>query len=163
MHNSAHEHGRLFFELYWSETFRNVVDLGSQDVNGSLRGCCPASARYIGLDAVAAKGVDIVVGYGETLPIASDSVDAVVSSSAFEHDACFWDTFLELVRILRPGGLLYINVPSNYAFHRYPLDCWRFYPDAGAALVQWANRRGCRVELINLLLLRQKKRPGRTL
>ena len=148
MHDTAYEHGRLFFELYWSESFRQVVDLGSQDVNGSLRDHCPLSAQYIGLDVVTAKGVDVVVGSGKSLPIASNSVDVVVSSSAFEHDACFWDTFLELVRILRPGGLLYVNAPSNYAFHRYPLDCWRFYPDAGVALVRWAARRGQPIDLV---------------
>ena len=38
--------------------------------------------------------------------------------------------------------------PSNGDFHRYPLDCWRFYPDAGVALVRWAGRRGIQIELI---------------
>ncbi len=44
--------------------------------------------------------------------------------------------------------MLYVNVPSNGDFHRYPLDCWRFYPDAGVALVRWAGRRGIEIELI---------------
>jgi hypothetical protein len=26
--------------------------------------------------------------------------------------------------------------------HRYPLDCWRFYPDSSVALVTWAHRCG---------------------
>jgi SAM-dependent methyltransferase len=148
MHDTAYGHGRLFFEQYWSDAFQKVVELGSQDVNGSLRDHCPPKAQYIGLDMVAAKGVDLVVAQGESLPIASGSVDVVVTSSAFEHDTCFWDTFLELVRILRPGGLLYVNAPSNHHFHRYPLDCWRFYPDAGIALVRWAERRAMPIELV---------------
>jgi SAM-dependent methyltransferase len=156
MHDTAYEHGRLFFELYWPNGCRNVVDLGSQDVNGSMRDHCPAAAKYIGLDLVAAKGVDVVVGAGEALPIATDSIDAVVTTSTFEHDRCFWETFLELVRIVRPGGLVYINAPSNYAFHRYGLDCWRFYPDAGVALVQWAERRGAPVELVESFVARPK-------
>ena len=148
MHDTAYEHGRLFFELYGSETVRTVVELGSQDVNGSLRDHCPAHAHYIGLDVMPAKGVDLVINPTAPLPIASETVDAVVTSSAFEHDMCFWETFLELARILRPGGLLYLNAPSNHEFHRYPLDCWRFYPDAGVALVQWAVRRGLQMELV---------------
>ncbi len=148
MHDTAYEHGRLFFELYGSGTFRTVVELGSQDVNGSLRDHSPPGAHYIGIDMIPATGVDVVVDPGAALPLAADIADAVVTSSAFEHDVCFWDTFLELIRILRPGGLLYINAPSNGDFHRYPLDCWRFYPDAGIALVQWAARRNIRVELI---------------
>ncbi|KQW56461.1 methyltransferase domain-containing protein [Variovorax sp. Root411] len=148
MHDTANAHGRDFFALYWQPHFRDVVELGSQDVNGSLRAHAPATASYIGLDAVAGPGVDRVVAQGEPLPLADACADVVVTSSALEHDPCFWETFLELVRLLRPGGLLYINAPSNHAFHRYPVDCWRFYPDAGMALATWARRRGMAVELV---------------
>src|SRR5262249_51512824 len=65
-----------------------------------------------------------------------------------EHDVFFWETFLEIVRVVRPGGLIYLDAPSNHEFHRYPLDCWRFYPDAGIALVRWAAREGMHVELV---------------
>jgi SAM-dependent methyltransferase len=146
MHDTAYEHGRLFFQVYGANQLRTIVDLGSQDVNGTLRDHCPPGAHYIGLDMAPAKGVDVVVG--AALPFADNTIDAIVTSSAFEHDVCFWETFLELTRILRPGGLLYVNAPSNDAFHRYPLDCWRFYPDAGVALVQWAARRGIEVEVM---------------
>jgi len=148
MHFSAYEHGRLFFELYWRPEFSEIVDLGAMNVNGTLRDHCPAGARYIGLDMEAGPGVDIVVTPGQPVPIADSSVDVAVTNSAFEHDVCFWETFLDLIRILRPGGLLYVNAPSNYAFHRYPVDCWRFYPDAGHALQVWAARRGIAVELL---------------
>ncbi|HEY4044365.1 MAG TPA: methyltransferase domain-containing protein [Rhodopila sp.] len=148
MHDTAHDHGRLFFQLYHADTFRTVVELGSQDVNGALRDHCPPGVHYIGLDMIPARGVDVVVSSRAPLPFAPDFADAIVTSSAFEHDVCFWDTFLELTRILRPGGLLYLNAPANGDFHRYPLDCWRFYPDAGAALVQWAARRDIQIELI---------------
>ena len=148
MHESAHEHGRQFFELYWNPRFTDVVELGSQDVNGTLRDHAPKSAVYLGLDMIDAEGVDIVVTPGKPLPLPDASSDVIVTSSAFEHDACFWETFLDLLRVLRPGGLLYINAPSNGAFHRYPVDCWRFYPDAGVGLVEWATRNGMEVDLV---------------
>jgi hypothetical protein len=46
------------------------------------------------------------------------------------------------MRVLKPAGLFYLNVPSNGNFHRYPVDCWRFYPDSGGALISWAKRNG---------------------
>ena len=49
---------------------------------------------------------------------------------------------LEMMRVLGPHGVLYLNVPSNGAFHRYPVDCWRFYPDSGRALARWGQRNG---------------------
>lgn len=148
MHDTARAHGRQFFALYWQPHFSAVVELGSQNVNGSLRDHAPAGASYLGLDAASGPGVDRVVVPGEPLPLDDGCADVVVTSSALEHDPCFWDTFLEMLRLLRPGGLLYINAPSNHAFHRYPADCWRFYPDAGTALAAWARRRGMPVELV---------------
>lgn len=53
-----------------------------------------------------------------------------------------------MVRVLRPGGLIYLNSPSNGDFHRYPVDCWRFYPDSGVALQNWARRQGQNVTLV---------------
>ena len=31
---------------------------------------------------------------------------------------------------------------------RYPVDCWRFYPDSGNALVTWAQRNGVNSTLL---------------
>jgi len=54
----------------------------------------------------------------------------------------FWLLYLEILRILKPTGLFYLNVPSNGYVHRYPIDAWRFYPDSGRALVTWGQRSG---------------------
>jgi hypothetical protein len=48
-------------------------------------------------------------------------------------------TFLELCRISAPGRFIYLNAPSNGMVHRFPKDCWRFYPDAASALVAWTR------------------------
>ena len=44
------------------------------------------------------------------------------------------------MRVLKPGGIFYLNAPSNGAFHRYPVDCWRFYPDSAFAMSRWSKR-----------------------
>lgn len=143
MHPSAMTLGALFFECYLSDAAgKTVVDLGSRDVNGSLRQACPVTASYIGVDFEAGAGVDVVLQDPYQLPFADASVDVVVCSSVFEHSQFYWVVFLELMRILKPEGLLYLNVPSNGYIHRYPVDCWRFYPDAGSALVAWGTRNG---------------------
>ena len=148
MHDTALEHAKLFFELYWQPGFSDILELGSLDVNGSLREVSPPASSYVGVDAGAGRGVDHVVTPGDPLPFPDGRFDVVVTSSTFEHDVCFWESFLECLRVLRPGGFLYVNAPSNHGFHRYPLDCWRFYPDAGIALVAWARRQGRDVALI---------------
>jgi SAM-dependent methyltransferase len=67
----------------------------------------------------------------------------------------FWVLFLEIMRVLKPGGLLYLNVPSNGEVHRWPVDCWRFYPDSGRALVTWAQRNGVSAALLESFVSHQ--------
>ena len=156
MHPSAMLNGRLFFDTYIVPMGEVVVaDVGAQDVNGSLRDACPPGVSYIGIDFEQAKGVDVVLTDPYSIPLESESVDAVVSSSCFEHSEMYWLVFQEILRILRPHGLLYLNVPSNGVFHRYPVDCWRFYPDAGSALVTWARRCGINAALLESYISRR--------
>jgi len=145
MHQSAMFYGRRFFEVYCpvlpAEDF-TIVEIGSQNVNGSLREVCPADAKYIGIDLVEGDGVDVLITDPYQLPLPDVSADMVVSSSCFEHSEFFWLVFLEAMRILKPNGVFYLNAPTNGFFHRWPADSWRFYPDSGHALVGWAKRNG---------------------
>ncbi|MFZ0435728.1 MAG: class I SAM-dependent methyltransferase [Chthoniobacterales bacterium] len=125
-----------------------MLEIGSMNVNGSLRDVSPSGVRYTGVDMAAGPGVDHVVSAGSPLPFPDASFDVAMTSSTFEHDVCFWESFVECLRVLRPGGFLYVNAPSNHGVHRYPLDCWRFYPDAGIALVAWAKRKGVDADLV---------------
>jgi SAM-dependent methyltransferase len=146
MHPSAMENGRCFLDTYYADGSLQesviVLDIGAQDVNGSLKQLMRPPLNYVGVDCAAGKGVDIVLADPYTLPFPNSSADAVMSTSCFEHSEMFWVLFLEIMRVLKPSGLFYLNVPSNGDFHRYPVDCWRFYPDSGAALVTWAKRNG---------------------
>ena len=151
MHPTAMQNCQQFFATYagaFHDAHTRVIEIGSQDINGSLRACCPSRFEYCGVDFVAGKGVDVVLDDPYVLPFDTTSVDIVVTSSCLEHSEMFWVLFLEAMRILRPHGLLYVNVPSNGEFHRFPVDCWRFYPDSGPALVTWAKRNGLNPALL---------------
>lgn len=144
MHISALANGKKFFETYCQGDFlgKSIVDIGAQNVNGSLKDVAPVGAKYIGVDFVRGAGVDVVLEDPYSLPFENDTIDIVVCSSVFEHSDFFWLLFNECIRILKPNGLLYLNVPSNGFVHRYPVDSWRFYPDAGLSLVNWSRRSG---------------------
>lgn len=155
MHPSAFAAGRHFFEIYRQPGHRRVLDVGAMNINGSLRACAPADMAYLGIDIAGGPGVDQVVEAGSPLPFADDSFDLIVSTSCFEHDQFFWVSFLEILRVLKPGGYFLLNAPSNGHYHSYPGDNWRFYPDAGLALVAWARREGRDAELIESAILPQ--------
>src|SRR5262249_33431644 len=67
------------------------------------------------------------------------SVDLVISGQAFEHIDYFWITFLDMVRVLKPNGKIFLIAPSRGPEHQYPVDCWRFYPDGYRALARFAK------------------------
>ena len=139
------KNGEVFFATYskyFKDSLVTVVDIGAQDVNGSLKEVCPKDFKYIGVDFQKGKGVDIVLSDPYTLPFKNETIDIVVSSSCFEHSEMFWVSFLEILRVLKPTGIFYLSVPSDGGVHKYPVDCWRFYSDSGQALVTWAKRNG---------------------
>ena len=139
MHKSAYITGGKFFERYVSGASISILEIGSYNVNGTLRDFQPLNSTWMGIDLEPGPGVDLVISDMATLPFPDGSFDFVIATSVFEHDSTFWLTFSEMIRVLRKGGYIYINSPSNGMIHRYPLDVYRFYPDAGKALEKWGK------------------------
>jgi SAM-dependent methyltransferase len=75
------------------------------------------------------------------LPFDDNSVDLVLSGQMLEHCPHFWLVFNEIFRILKPNGMAFIIAPSSGPVHRYPVDCYRFYPDSYQALAEWSGLR----------------------
>lgn len=143
MHASASKLMNMFFETYVLNNFDNplVCEIGSMDNHENQFNHIPKSKiRYVGVDFQSGPNVDIVLTDPYKLPFDDESVDVLVCSSVLEHCEFFWLTLLEMYRVLKPSGLLYINAPSNGSYHRYPIDAWRFYPDAGESFVRWGKR-----------------------
>jgi len=107
-----------------------VLDVGSYDVNGTYRPLVEGLGwQYTGLDLQPGPNVDIVASNPDRYPIADGAYDVVISGSTMEHVARPWRWVPELVRILRPGGLLCIVTHWQFPEHRYPMDYWRFMAD----------------------------------
>lgn len=137
MHEQSKKEALKFKEKYISDLYPlRVLDIGSQDINGSLRSLFEPYHEYLGLDITKGKNVDIVANNLLKLPL-RQKFDVVVTSSCFEHNPLFWVTFNEMVRVTKKGGLIYINTPSEGPYHGYPVDCWRFLEDAYRALETW--------------------------
>src|ERR1700733_9200051 len=91
--------------------------------------------KYTGLDFETGRNVDVVPEnpyiWNE---LETEQFDYVISGQAFEHNPFMWITFCEIARVLKPGGIAFIIAPSAGMVHRFPFDCWRYYPDSWAAL-----------------------------
>ncbi|MFH1620604.1 MAG: methyltransferase domain-containing protein [Patescibacteria group bacterium] len=89
------------------------------------------NCEYRTLDSSADYGPDIL-GDIHALPLADNSIDGVICRSVLEHVERPWDALREIHRVLKNGGLVFIQVPSIYPYHArtgvgaYP-DYWRFF------------------------------------
>ena len=116
------------------------MDIGSYDVNGSYQPLLQQPGwHYTGVDLSAGPNVDLVLASPYHLPLPDASTDLIISGQAFEHIEFFWLTWLEMVRVLKPGGMIFLLAPSRGSEHRYPVDCWRFYPDSYRALASYGK------------------------
>lgn len=141
MHYTAEQNVKRFFNTYINIKTDNIkiLEIGSQVGGFNIRSLSPPNATYVGMDLELAPGVDVVLEDPYIFPFKNDHFDFIISSSCFEHIEFFWISYLEIIRVLKPQGLFYMNAPSNGDFHRYPVDCWRFFPDSGLALSNWGK------------------------
>src|SRR5213080_1098137 len=117
-----------------------ILDLGSCDYNGSYRSLFDRPPwRYIGVDLQAGPNVDLILTdayfWREIKP---ESIDVLISGQTFEHTEFFWETILEITRVLKPGGLCCLIAPAAGPEHRFSLDCWRIFADGFRALARYS-------------------------
>jgi hypothetical protein len=115
---------------------RIVAERGSADIldlGGRARSGGPLSAiRYPNwnttvVDIVADTGVDIVADAHDLSSALNGRLfDAVYSVSVFEHLLMPWKACVEISRVLRMGGLVFIHTHQTIGMHDMPWDFWRF-------------------------------------
>lgn len=141
MHASSYDHAASLVDRYLCNNAKlKIVDIGSYDVNGSYRPLFEKNGwYYTGVDLAQGPNVDMVLRSPYRFPFRTHSVDLIISGQAFEHIEFFWLTWIEMTRVLKPGGLIFLIAPSRGPEHQYPVDCWRFYPDGFRALARYTG------------------------
>jgi SAM-dependent methyltransferase len=130
MHPESYNELKINLEKYCGDVPEGaqIIEIGSYDVNGTYNDLF-TKWKYTGLDQIAGPNVDLVMlGLFDTgLP--ADTADIVVCGQVLEHCSNPFKLADEMIRILKPGGWLFIVAPYFIAQHRHPIDCWRFLPD----------------------------------
>ena len=90
---------------------QRVLEIGSYDVNGTIRGIVGACESYTGVDLVVGPGVDLVA-FGHELEFESESFDLTLSAECFEHDLHWTNTFLNMIRLTKSNGIVAFTCAS---------------------------------------------------
>jgi SAM-dependent methyltransferase len=93
------------FPSYFENT--KVLDVGSLNINGCNKPYF-SKCDYYGLDVAPGPNVNIVsIAHEYSAP--DESYDVLTSANAFEHDMHFEKTFLNMIRLVKSGGLLFFT------------------------------------------------------
>jgi SAM-dependent methyltransferase len=114
---------------------RSMASLkGGKGLNiGSGSSC--HSASVINLDLCVGLNVNCV-GNAEALPFADDLFALVMTQETLEHVDDPEKAMAEIYRVMRPGGLLYCQLPFVIGYHPGPTDLWRFTREGIRRLVE---------------------------
>jgi SAM-dependent methyltransferase len=106
----------------------NKSDLTLLDIGGSKKPYAPlfspVTRQHIALD-LWSRSADLI-GVGECLSFASDSIDLVLCTQILEHVRRPVAITDEIYRVLKPGGRVFVSVPAVFPLHGSPEDNWRF-------------------------------------
>ena len=80
---------------------------------------------YVGIDGSPDVGPDVIANC-ESIPFKENYFDSVICTEALEHLAEPQRCILEIYRVLKSGGYLYMTVPQSWGLHYEPHDYWRF-------------------------------------
>jgi len=103
-----------------------ILEIGSREVTGiSLFKHRFKNATYVGFDFYSGENVDVV---GDVHKLSSyftnQKFDLIFSSSCFEHFAMPWIASIEIIKLLRMGGKVFIETHFSYGLHEMP---WNFF------------------------------------
>ncbi len=111
---------------------KRVIEVGSYDVNGSLRYIVTLlkPAEYVGVDIVQGPGVDVICPAEDLVQeFGTESFDVVISTCTLEHIRNWQMAISNIKNVCKPNGIILLIVPSVCHYHEYPGDFWRYSKD----------------------------------
>ena len=93
--------------------FRNqkVLEIGSLNINGTIRDFFN-DCNYIGIDVGFGPNVDIVCE-GQSYNAPDESYDVICSAECFEHNPHWMETFKNMIRLCKEGGLVFFTCATD--------------------------------------------------
>jgi SAM-dependent methyltransferase len=111
-----------------------VLEIGSREVTGKSNARKEfGKAEYVGFDYYPGNNVDIV---GDVHKLSSyfeesERFDIIYSAACFEHFAMPWTVAVEIAKLLKVGGIVFIITHFSYSSHERP---WHFFQFSDMAL-----------------------------
>lgn len=110
----------------------DILELGSRRVNQMDKwNEYFENANYTGFDYYPGENVDITGDAHKLSQYFDKKFDLIFSSAVFEHLAMPWQVALEIIKLLKPGGYVFIETHYCHNSHERP---WHFFQFSEEAL-----------------------------
>lgn len=110
---------------------KKVLEVGSLNINGSIRDLFSV-CDYLGIDVGEGKGVDLVC-QGQELDHSDQTYDVAISCECFEHNPYWLETFINMHRMTKVGGLVIMSCATTGR----PEHGTKRSSPADAPLIEW--------------------------
>jgi len=111
-------------------TNKTVLEVGSKDLNGSLRPLIEEMKpkEYIGVDIEEGRGVDEIVNAEDLIDaFGVGAFDLVVCTELMEHVENWQDVIHNLKGVVKTGGCIILTTRGpGFPKHDFPYDYWRY-------------------------------------
>ncbi len=119
-----HENFRLFVEKANKLDDSRILEVGSRH---SLAKSHFSRGEYTGFDIRPGEAVDVVGDVHHlSEKLEQGYFDFVFSLSSFEHFAMPWKAILEINKVMKDGGILFVSTHPAWPPHELPWDFWRY-------------------------------------
>ncbi len=134
--NISHQKWQRYLYEIGNKPGMRILEIGSREVTAPSEARKEFSkATYTGFDIYPGNNVDIV---GDAHKLSSyfnggeaEKFDLIFSSACFEHFAMPWIVAEEISKMLKTGGLVFIETHFSYSSHERP---WHFFQFSDQAL-----------------------------
>lgn len=108
-----------------------ILEIGSRNVTGNPLRERFRYASYTGFDYYEGENVDVVGDAHKISAYFEEKFDLIFSSAVFEHLAMPWIAAIEIIKLLKEGGYVFIETHYSYSSHERP---WHFFQFSENAL-----------------------------
>jgi hypothetical protein len=130
----SHQKWQQYLYAVGNQPGMRVLEIGSREVTGTSNALKEfAKAEYVGFDYYPGANVDVV---GDAHKLSSyfdegEQFDLIYSSACFEHFAMPWLVAVEIAKLLKVGGLVFVETHFSFSSHERP---WHFFQFSDMAL-----------------------------
>ena len=130
----CHDNWKLYLQENFNKEGIEILEIGARNVTGKPLRDLFLKANYTGFDYYPGENVDIVGDAHELSKFFDRKFDLIFCSAVFEHLTMPWRVSVEIIKLLKVRGYVFIETHYSHSSHERPWHFFQFSENALDAL-----------------------------